>query len=991
VYLVSVISAHLTLLPPTFPLRFVPRRWQALKATHLEPGGLEVFGEVQHMWTRLEFQDRGSPHVHALIWCKDRDRAARGISAMMPRADNLPPSLSGHVAEMEGLVHQFKAIHKCNHSCLRDGTCFQGFPKEPNDLTTATIDPDTDFAVYPRRGPDQFVLPYSPEILHIWRSSVNVQLVSNTHWIRYMVKYNTKQEPHGPVDISALPFPATAYGFPPGMSQEHVFEAARALDYRVMSSCEAAVLLIGIPLFETSIGVFHINVQMPGEQRHAVDRKDGAVIANHLEKYAYRAVTHPTLRHELRHLRLPEYLCQWEVVRDENRIPKTARDKHIDEIGNYVFRRNKKLVPRMPFIRPDQGDVYFFILFLKTQAWDGDLLQCMLSLGAQTWADMTVKAGILSPLDDPEQLGPNSETFKMLKSINAGAMESYLVGQAKVVHESLVHLLANPHLAADGGAGVNRCLDLDATAFEDEQQYHIDVADELNRIKAPEKINVRAVRAAMTDDQAAIFDLMLQLKQRRRQGARQLPQVLTAVIGPAGTGKTFLYKNSWAVLANAGVRVIATATTNKAATLLGCETVHTAFAVTANKKISLKSNPKRATMIKYAEVVFIDEVSMLRADTLEAISWALQQSAAPDRRHLPFGGRSVIVWGDFHQLPAVVPDAWGRKKWGMQVYNAPVWRHFRYSPLNTNVRQANDADLAAMLTNLRNHENLDAVLDYLETRRHDGPPGPGTVIRGRRADVARANDAGVHLMPGDATTVYPVYYKVLASETHKTPIHLVPNIVLQDARKNHKAFTEPITLKVGAPIVLTGNVDPRRGLVNNTHGRVAGFIYDNQGALSAITATFGDRTHNISRLHRILGGPDPTTGRRGHTHTWHVNHFPVAATFALTCHRAQGETITNDMYVSLNDLWESGQVYVTLSRCAEGKHLHILDFDRRLILASINKTAISPRVLRALAYLKERPAFTSLAIWEIHEKTPMPYLPSGGAVHPPRLQFRSGL
>jgi len=220
---------------------------------------------------------------------------------------------------------------------------------------------------------------------------------------------------------------------------------------------------------------------------------------------------------------------------------------------------------------------------------------------------------------------------------------------------------------------------------------------------------------------------------------------------------------------------------------------------------------------------------------------------------------------------------------------------------------------------------------------------------------------------------------------------VLPNIVLQDARKNHKAFTEPITLKVGAPIVLTGNVDPRRGLVNNTHGRVAGFIYDNQGALSAITATFGDRTHNISRLHRILGGPDPTTGRRGHTHTWHVNHFPVAATFALTCHRAQGETITNDMYVSLNDLWESGQVYVTLSRCAEGKHLHILDFDRRLILASINKTAISPRVLRALAYLKERPAFTSLAIWEIHEKTPMPYLPSGGAVHPPRLQFRSGL
>ena len=130
--------------------------------------------------------------------------------------------------------------------------------------------------------------------------------------------------------------------------------------------------------------------------------------------------------------------------------------------------------------------------------------------------------------------------------------------------------------------------------------------------------------------------------------------------GPGGCGKTFLYNTIIAQLRHEKRNVIACASTGIAALLLiGGSTAHRAFRIPedVNRDMPPRFAWERddATRVRNADVLIIDEISMLHRDVLDFINRTLQDLQPPDEPKLPFGGKVVILGGDWKQLLPVVP------------------------------------------------------------------------------------------------------------------------------------------------------------------------------------------------------------------------------------------------------------------------------------------------------------------------------------------------
>lgn len=163
-----------------------------------------LFGPTRcHMYT-IEFQKRGLPHAHVLIWLMYRlraDQIDQCISAELPdqQAD---PILFDIV--LSNLVHSPCGAFNYDASCMVDRKCKRKFPK-PFSLETQT---NTDgYPLYRRRAPEdgghtavikgveidnRWVVPYSPVLCRMFNAHINVEYCHSVKSIKYICKYINK-------------------------------------------------------------------------------------------------------------------------------------------------------------------------------------------------------------------------------------------------------------------------------------------------------------------------------------------------------------------------------------------------------------------------------------------------------------------------------------------------------------------------------------------------------------------------------------------------------------------------------------------------------------------------------------------------------------------------------------------------------------------------------------------------------------------------------
>ncbi len=364
--------------------------------------------------------------------------------------------------------------------------------------------------------------------------------------------------------------------------------------------------------------------------------------------------------------------------------------------------------------------------------------------------------------------------------------------------------------------------------------------------------------------------------------------------GRAGTGKTTLIKS---FVKQNHTSTVVLSPTGIAAINAGGQTIHSFFRLPP--RLIEPADVKRlrhARALREMRTLIIDEVSMVRADMMAAIDRSLRLNR---ETNTPFGGVQVILVGDPYQLPPVIErglrgyleETFG----GSYFFSPPVFREadFQLVELLQVFRQS-DPVFLDILSGVRRGE-----LDSLQTEiladcvSQKGPAVASQthlVLTGTNQTAFEINHRRLSELPGET-------YAFDGKVTGEFDARLFPT-------------ESPLLLKAGARVILLKN-DTEKRWVNGSLAIIEA-VNEQQ-----ITIRINDKVHRIEPAiwERLRYGYDDTTKQLTKDVVGTFRQFPLRLAWALTIHKAQGQTL-DKVYVDLGrGLFAHGQAYVALSRC----------------------------------------------------------------------------
>ncbi len=158
--------------------------------------------------------------------------------------------------------------------------------------------------------------------------------------------------------------------------------------------------------------------------------------------------------------------------------------------------------------------------------------------------------------------------------------------------------------------------------------------------------------------------------------------------GPAGSGKTFLYNTLMSVLRGEHKTVIPVALTGIAATLVsGGRIYHSQFKLPIklkeNSTFNIRHNFENAKLLKNAFLIIWDESTMATHYALDAVDRLLKDLMD---NQSPFGGKVILLGGDFRQCLTVVKHANRTVIVESSIKFSRLWSCFKRLKLNRNMR-----------------------------------------------------------------------------------------------------------------------------------------------------------------------------------------------------------------------------------------------------------------------------------------------------------------
>jgi ATP-dependent exoDNAse (exonuclease V) alpha subunit len=374
--------------------------------------------------------------------------------------------------------------------------------------------------------------------------------------------------------------------------------------------------------------------------------------------------------------------------------------------------------------------------------------------------------------------------------------------------------------------------------------------------------------------------------------------------GAAGTGKSYLLKQFRKVCP---LNCVVLAPTGMAALNAGGQTIHSFFRFPA-KAINREDIKAVENKILYRalDVIIIDEVSMVRADLMDAIDAFMRKNGRDSSR--PFGGVRIIFVGDLYQLPPVVKGMEERRyleeRYGSPYfYSAPVFSQCPVKIIELReIHRQKDIEFIQVLNAVRIKEINDANLIWLNGVTASASIPPHTVtLTPRRAAAATANLERLAKLSGNEKQYDAFFEGELSAEDGKDDYRLPVDAVLR--------------LKPGAQVMFVKN-DIGQRWVNGTIGEVQS-LKNNE----IIVRIKGGPTDGLTvsvereRWSKIRYKYDAAKKRIEADEVGAVEQFPLALAWAMTIHKSQGATYD---FVNI-DLGEGafaeGQTYVALSRC----------------------------------------------------------------------------
>ncbi|MGE5395089.1 MAG: ATP-dependent DNA helicase, partial [Candidatus Saccharibacteria bacterium] len=387
--------------------------------------------------------------------------------------------------------------------------------------------------------------------------------------------------------------------------------------------------------------------------------------------------------------------------------------------------------------------------------------------------------------------------------------------------------------------------------------------------------------------------------------------------GKAGTGKTTFLRN---LKQQSPKRMVVVAPTGVAAINAGGVTIHSFFQLSFGPQIPVnpeqirpvtvsdngnvaasikRFNREKINIIRSLDLLVIDEISMVRADILDAIDEVLRRYK---NRYRPFGGVQLLMIGDLQQLaPIVKDDEWNLLKPYYETcyfFSSQALKRSKFIGIElTHIFRQSDQRFIDILNKVRENKMDLATLEQLNKRYI---PNFNPDDKEGYITLTTHNYQSQQINEEKLSQLNARVHKFTATITGEFPEYSYP--------------TDPeLELKVGAQVMFVKNdLSPEKRFYNGKIGKIVNISDDEievecPGDYQSIDVervewqnakyTLNEETQEIDE--QVIGT---------------FTQYPLKLAWAITIHKSQGLTFEKAI-IDARASFAHGQVYVALSRC----------------------------------------------------------------------------
>jgi hypothetical protein len=847
-----------------------------------------------------------------LIILKDKILSARHIDDVT--SAELPDRLAD--PELLELVLQHMLHIRCDEddsvSCRRDDhgrvcACKRFFPKEA--CTTTMIVPDG-YPKYRRRClhtatlpggrivSDNWVVPHNRFLLLKYRAHCNVEICAHFKSFKYVYKYAFKA---------------------PDSTSVCVDEIDAFLAGRLLSASEAVHRLLSLKLHKEWPTVTRLDIHLPHQQRLVFDPT-----ADEQELLAQVTSASSTLMAwfdlnsvdiNARNLLYHEIPEKYAWV-DSRWVPRTRDGISVGRIYG-VSANNSELYALRRLLSAAKGaqsfeDLASFNGQLHSTfraacqarglfANDVDLVAAFQEITEVEVCVDRIRRQFARMLVHSAPVDPQALFNHFVDDLCDGPVDDNAVDAALLSIESMMNAMGRS--LADSNYGFALPDPDGASARVRSSRRRVDALAQMSRAEA--QIEADRLLPLFTAEQSDAMQKVL-LSVRSQQACN-----VFVLLSSAGCGKTaFANGVSAHVRANGGTVVSVAASAMAAMLLTGGRTAHSALhiPIPAHDASICNLSHEEREALHSADIIIYDEVSMVHEHVADTVDRSLRDVMHDDR---PFGGKTVILMGDFKQLLPVVRYGQGHQH---TVQKCAWWKHVQHLKFTKNWRAAEHPDYVEFLENVGNgvietvqvpHDRVVPDVERMIDNVYGNHFAPGNQILALTLETcATVNQACLERLPGDVVECPSADTYEDCADPDQYPHDYVESLQIPGAPpfKLH--------LKIGARYMCIRNLDMQRGLINGT---MLQLLQIGQRFLQ-FRIMNGSGAGGVEMVMKSVFAIAPEAS--GLPFTISRRQYPIISAYCLSVHKAQGQSLKHVGLIFESDPFTHGQLYVALSRVA---------------------------------------------------------------------------
>ncbi|KAL8600890.1 hypothetical protein ACOMHN_045028 [Nucella lapillus] len=926
----------------------------------------QVFGTLKAWMYTIEWQKRGLPHSHTLIWCNKKIQASdidQLISAELPNREEDPDLFSIISTQM---IHGPCGQVNPRCVCMKDNRCEKKFPRV---LRKETETGEDGYPQYRRRSPEdggqttklqirgqqvqidnQWVVPHNKLLCKIFKAHVNVEFCSSIKAIKYVCKYINKGSDMATFTVEGETRKDEIKTFQTG---------------RYISTNEAVWRIFSFDLHQRYPPVVNLSVHLENGQR-----------VYYTEKTAHQRAQAPpetTLTAFIKLCQSDEFACTllYSEVPTYFRWIKSGKKWKRYERGQAVEGQEGvkagDTIGRVYTVHSKNRECFYLRLLLHTVK------------GPTSFENIRSFAGVVYDTYQEacclkELLEDGEHWSRTMEEAAATQMPSQL-------RHLFAILLTTCELPDPTGLWEAHKEDLSEDVLARTRRQNPGVQVEFNQFIYNEALlELEAIITSlgssmeacqMPKPNGAVTDMLQQEILREtnyntEELVHSLDTIMTSISNesgqlffldaPRGTGKTFLINLILAEVRKRQHITLAIASSGIAATLLdGGRTAHSAFKLPLDltrvetPACNITKRSAKAKLLQQCKVIIWDKATMSHKKAFEALDQSLQGLRDNNR---VMGGVTLIMAGDFRQTLPVFVRGTRADAVNACIKSSNLWRSVQSLTLQTNMRVHLNGDEAAGVFAGQLLQIGNGTIPTNESDKIQLPFGhvakteedfiekvfPNLLDHfkdrqwlSQRAILAPTNEAVTQVnrqllsqLPSEEQ-VYKSVDGVLDEEAIHYPVVFL-NALEPAGMPPHK-----LSLKLGTPVMLLRNLQPPR-LCNGTRLTVNQMMpHVLEGTIMA--GKYAGEHIFIPRIPLVPSSADlPFEFKR--------LQFPLRVSFAITINKSQGQSLKVAGLKLDNSVFSHGQLYVGCSRVGNPDNLHILAPEGR------TKNIVYPEALR---------------------------------------------